>query len=327
MNAKENALRIIHFDHPAYVMESVPVYALKYHGTDHEGFQGGGHDCPLGSRWVDIWGTEWHKEHEGVMGFPRGNPLPHPDALRGYPWPDPHDERVCGRIAQLAAAFPGGDCFLAGRHRDTLWEKAYMLVGMENLMDLLLTPSPPSSARCCHRIMDFELGIAETYLASRRRDGRASATTWARSGPAAGSPDIVHEFLVPEYDGCSTIQDRNGSSSTSTPAGASPLMLETFMELGVNVLEPVQATANDLDRLRAITQGADGAAAARSARRWSWRVRLNASSAEVRRRIWQLGREGGYFCGPDQGMPYPPEHLEALREAIARFGHYPLRPD
>ena len=24
--------------------------------------------------------------------------------------------------------------FLAGQHRDTLWEKAYMLVGMENLM-------------------------------------------------------------------------------------------------------------------------------------------------------------------------------------------------
>ena len=24
--------------------------------------------------------------------------------------------------------------FLTGHHRDTLWEKAYMLVGMENLM-------------------------------------------------------------------------------------------------------------------------------------------------------------------------------------------------
>jgi hypothetical protein len=46
--------------------------------------------------------------------------------------------------------------------------------------------------------------------------------------------------------------------------------------------------------------------------------------AEVRRRMWQLGRDGGYFCAPDQGMPYPPEHLAALHEAVARYGCYPL---
>ena len=45
---------------------------------------------------------------------------------------------------------------------------------------------------------------------------------------------------------------------------------------------------------------------------------------EVRSRIRQLGAQGGYVCQPDQGMPYPAEHLEALRDAVKQYGKYPL---
>jgi hypothetical protein len=49
--------------------------------------------------------------------------------------------------------------------------------------------------------------------------------------------------------------------------------------------------------------------------------------AEVASRLWQRGREGGYFCGPDQGMPWPEEHIQALRDAVDELGRYPLGPD
>ena len=48
---------------------------------------------------------------------------------------------------------------------------------------------------------------------------------------------------------------------------------------------------------------------------------------EVRHRVRQLGRDGGYFCGPDQGMPWPEEHIQALREAVEGYGTYPLQDD
>ena len=47
---------------------------------------------------------------------------------------------------------------------------------------------------------------------------------------------------------------------------------------------------------------------------------------EVAQRLWQLGREGGYFCAPDQGMPWPDEHIQAMRSAVQEFGRYPLKP-
>ena len=49
-------------------------------------------------------------------------------------------------------------------------------------------------------------------------------------------------------------------------------------------------------------------------------------AAEARQRMWQLGREGGYFCGPDQGLPFPPEHIDALNRTIEQHGRYPLSP-
>jgi len=57
-------------------------FELLWNG--HQSFDNGlGHDNPVGTRWVDIWGTGWHKIHPGVMGMPEVNPLANPDDLKG----------------------------------------------------------------------------------------------------------------------------------------------------------------------------------------------------------------------------------------------------
>ena len=95
------------------------------------------------------------------------------------------------------------------------------------------------------------------------------------------------------------------------------------MDLGVDMLNPVQASANDLDHLRRITHG-----------RMALRGGVSSATimdgpeerivAEVRRRLHQLGEQGGYICQPDQDLPYPAAHLGAFEEAVERYGHYPL---
>ncbi len=147
-------LRLLRFDGPEYVMSGLPTYGLYYTGCHHEGYEGGGHDCAVGSKWTDIWGTLWQKEHAGVMGFPRGNPLAEVAAMRNYRWPSADDERICGKIHRLRAVFGGGDVFVDGSHRNTLWEKAYMLVGMENMMEYFFTERE-FVREVLHRIMDF----------------------------------------------------------------------------------------------------------------------------------------------------------------------------
>lgn len=323
MNSKENASRIIRFDRPERVVSNYPAHGIAYRGCNHEGYEGGGHHLPVGSRWTDIWGTVWQREHEGVMGFPRGNPLADlVEALPRYRWPDPDDERICGLIYEQARDWDRAAAFLVGSHRDTLWEKSYMLVGMEAMMCAFYT-EPEAAREVLHRIMDFQLGMARHYL----RAGVEIVTMSDDLGTQIGlllSPHTIQEFLVPEYRRLFGLYRQHGVLVDFHSCGHVVPLLETFIGLGVNILNPVQASANDLDELRRLTQG-----------RLALKGGVNSATivggpieairAEVAQRLRQLGRDGGYFCGPDQGMPWPEEHIRALHAAVDEMGCYPLQ--
>jgi len=271
--------------------------------------------------WVDVWGTRWHKLQEGVMGLPEGTPLATPDLLRQYTWPDPDDPRLIEPIYRKAEAFPGGELFLAGSHRDTLWEKAYMLVGMERMM-LYFRTEPAFAQEVLHRIMDFHLGIARHYASAGVELVSMSDDLGTQMGPLLG-PKVVDQFFVPEYARLFRFYKERGVLVNFHCCGNVASVLEPLIRLGVDILNPVQATANDLAAVRAATQGRMALHGAVS----SATIMAGPQERivrEVRERMWQLGREGGYFCAPDQGMPYPPAHLEAWREAVRAYGRYPL---
>ncbi|HGE70686.1 TPA: hypothetical protein ENX78_07620 [Candidatus Poribacteria bacterium] len=322
MTAKENALKIILFDHPERVTSGPPIYQLCYQGCNHEGFNGGGDGSPVGSQWVDIWGTVWHKIHDGVMGLPKGYPLSDVKNIKNYKFPDPNDERICKKIYQMAESFQDGDVFLGGSHRDTLWEKAYMLVGMDNMAMYFLT-EPEFARDVLHGIMDFQLGIAQHYIKIGIEFANLGDDLGTQLGPLLG-PNIVNEFLVPEYKRLFDFYKERNVIIGFHSCGNIESFIEMFMMLGVNVLNPIQASANNLDKIRAVTDG-------------KMALQGGVSSAvimegpirrivdEVRFRIKQLGQNGGYFCCPDQWIPFPKEHIDAVYQAVNDYGQYPLK--
>ena len=323
MTAKENALRILNFDHPERVVSGLPWYDLSYCGCNHEGFEGGGHHLPVGAHWTDIWGTVWFREHEGVMGFPRGNPLDEPSKLRTYRWPDPDDERICSKIHRLKGEFKGGDLFLGGSHRDTLWEKTYMLVGMERAMEYFFT-EPEFMREVLHRIMDFHLGIAKHYLAAGVEAVSLSDDMGTQQGPLLG-PELVREFLMPEYQRLFELYKSHHVIRSFHSCGNIEWAIPLFIEMGVDVLNPIQATANDLAVVHRLAKGRLALQGGVSSG-LIMEGPVERIQQEVRRVLWELGRDGGYFCAPDQGMPYPEAHINAFNEAVETFGRYPLQP-
>ncbi len=252
MGPKENALRILRFDNPERIVSELPMHVVGYQGCNDEGYDGGGHGLSVGATWTDIWGVVWKKELEGVMGFPQHHPLAQIEDLRTYRWPDPDDERICGRIYSAARRLPPEE-FLTGTHRETLWEKAYILVGMQNLMEYFF--SEPNYVReILRHIMEYDLAIARHYLAIGIEVAALGDDLGTQQGPLLG-PAIVDEFLVPEYRRLFEVYRRKGVILYFHSCGRIDSMLDTFLDLGVDILNPVQATANDLNEIRRVTQG------------------------------------------------------------------------
>lgn len=319
MTNKENALRILRFDSPERIVSDIPAHYISYFGVDHEGWDGHGEDLPPHSMWSDIWNIRWEKELPDVMGFPKGNPLAEVSALKDYVWPDPNDERLISDIYRKAGLGRGADAFLTGSHRDTLWERAYMLVGMEALMEYFFT-EPEFVKDVFHHIMDFQLGIAEHYL--------AAGVEVVECGDDLGtqralllSPRIINEFLVPEYRRLYSMYKERGVIINFHTCGHIEPLIDLFVELGIDVINPVQATANDLS---AIVSKSGGRLALQGG--VSTKIIMEgpeeAIRAAVKHAIATAGGRGGYFCAPDQGMPFPPENIAAFNRAVEELGVY-----
>ncbi len=324
MNAKENARRLLRFDNPERIVGGLPTHDCSYFGVNHEPPEGdGGHDAPRGARWRDIWGVGWQNELDGVMGMAREHPLADLSHLDSYRFPDPDDPRLCGRIYERAERADRDSRFLSGSHRETLWERCYNLVGMDNLM-VAFRDEPGRVIELLRRVMDFQLGVARHYAEVGVEVVGLTDDLGGQQG-LLFSPDVLQEFFVPEYRRLFSFYRKRGVIIAFHSCGHVEPILHVFMDLGVDVLNPLQATANDLDNVRRVTQGRmalQGGVSTATIMKGP----VEAIRHETRLRMWQLGREGGYFCGPDQGMPFPEEHSGALRHTVQQHGRYPISP-
>ena len=319
MTELQNFQEVIRFGKPAYVPSGIPDYSIKYHGADHEDFEGHGHHSPVGTEWTDIWGTVWHKDLDGVMGFPKRFPLADLEKLDEFTFVDPDDAKYNYLITDMMKGYDPATKLLGASHRDTLWERAYMLVGMENMMEYFFT-EPDLVKRLFQKIIDFHLKLAEHYIAQGVQIVHMSDDHGMQNALILGER-ILNEFFVPEYARLMRFYKERGVLINFHSCGHIEPILETFMSIGVDILNPLQGAANDVERVRKITQG-----------RMTLMGGVNseilmendhdAIRQLVKTRINQLGREGGYVCTPDQGMPYAPEAIEVMREAIATYGRY-----
>ena len=319
MNAKENLLEAIRFGNPEWVpcSRDLPIARVGFFGVNPED------NRPQGAElWTDLWQVRHHQEQEGIMPFPEYHPLAHMDDWNEYQWPDPHDPALYVQAkSHLAKISDRQTVIVSGSHRSTLLERAWKLVGMENLFMLLLTDKKRANWLLDH-IIEFQLGVAEEYL----RLGVDSAALGDDHGTQLSvymNPELFRSYFKPRYKLLIDLYKTRGCLINFHSCGNIIDLVPDFIDLGIDILNPIQATALDLPRLRKITDGKmalqGGVSTATVLQGPAQRIQ-----EEVRDRIQCLAQKGGYICGPDQGFPYPPEHIRHLEEAVEHHGAYPL---
>jgi len=310
MNAKENFLEAIRFGSPEHVPlgnEQIWHY-FQFAGNFHM------------ENWTDLWGVRWEIGIEGTVPFPKGNPLPSLDRLDDFAFPNPGDLLFTDQMRPDLEAVDRAEKLVRGDLTYLLFERAWAIMGMDSFLMAFVT-HPAEMHEFLHRIAHFARGIFDRYL-ELGVDAVSFSEDLGSQRALMISPTMFREFILPEYRYCFENVVREGAIIDFHSCGCVEDVAVDLAELGVTILNPVQARANDLARLKRETVGRMALAGAIDTA-----VLANGTPgevrAEVRRVMGILKPDGGYVCEPDQGIPgIPKENMAALWETARELGRY-----
>ena len=310
MSARENYLAAIGFASPDHVplgCESVG-WSFQFEGNFRK------------ADWTDAWGVGWEVGVADTVPFPRHNPLPDLDRLGGYRVPDPDRLAFPEGLRAALASVNRAEHVVYGSLTYLLFERAWALAGLEGFLAALVT-HPDAAHELLHAIAGYARRVFERYL-DLGVDGVSFSEDLGSQRALMLSPSMVREFLLPEYRFMFEPVLRCGKIVNFHSCGCVEGIAGDLADIGVTLLNPVQARANDLGAVKRATAG-------RTALQGGIDTDLlirgtpAAVRAETERVMAILKPGGGYVCAPDQTIPgVPPENLEALWTTARAAGRY-----
>ena len=310
MNPKENYLEAIRFGSPEYVpLGNEPVlHRFQFDGNFRR------------ETWTDSWGVRWEVGLEGTVPFPKGHSLSGFDALGRFAFPDPAELVFTGDMRDGLADVDRGEYLIAGHLTYLLFERAWAIMGMEAFLTGLIT-HPDEAHVFCHAIADYARRVFDRYL-ELGVDAVGFSEDLGTQRALMMSPEMFREFILPEYEYCFENVLGAGKMVNFHSCGCVDAIAADLAAIGVTVLNPVQARANDLRSIKAATVGRMALEGAIDTA-----VLAGGRPDDVRREVVRvmetLKPGGGYVCSPDQGIPgIPDENMEALWETAREIGRY-----
>ncbi len=291
------------------------------------------HQGAVEDRFMDEWGIT----RRFIMHYYEiaGHPLKEAGSLEdieSYPWPDPREYLLVEGLRDRASHLcQNTDYALVGYPAGSLFEQAWYLRGYtELLMDFLLNKD--FAHALFTRILEVRKQNAEIYL---REVGdyldviQLGDDLATQNGPAM-SPALYREMVKPyQAELFRFVKERTPAKLYYHSCGAVASLVEALIEIGVDVLNPVQASAQGMDT--AELKARFGARIAFWGAIDTQRVLPFGTTeqvrAEVQQRISDLAPGGGYvLAGVHNLQPdIPPENIVAMYEEGARYGGYPLQ--
>ncbi len=310
MNAIENLMEAVRFGSPEYVPLGNETF---WHGIQFEG------NFRM-EDWTDLWGVRWEVGIENTVPFPKGNPLPSLDRLGDFRFPGPSELTFTDQMRRQLAAVDRGERLVRGQLTYLLFERAWAIMGMDNFLTSLIT-HPGEAHAFLHGIAHYARGVFDRYL-ELDVDGISFSEDLGTQRALMVSPAMFREFLLPEYEYCFENVLAAGKMVEFHSCGCVDAVAGELAAIGVTILNPVQARANDLAKLKrdtlgrmALSGGIDTA------------LLVNGTPEQVRAEVIRvmefLKPGGGYVCTPDQGIPgIPPGNMEALWQTAREVGRY-----
>lgn len=287
--------------------------------------------------YIDSWGSGQTEVSPGEW-FPSVHPLPQArrvEELEAYQgWPDMSDPTRVAHVRENARRLAEENQYaiLATPWLLFPFERAHAMQGMEAF--LLNMARDPDFARALLE----KIAVYCKQLMGRFLDELGDNVDMIKIGDDLGtqnslviSPKMYREILKPIHaDFIGFIKARTTAKIFFHSCGDVAPLIEDFIEIGVDILNPIQTSAGIMSDLPSLKKrfgsnivfcgGID-----------TRRILPFGSVEEVReevRRVMQiLGPGGGFIIGAVHTVldDVPPENVLAMVDAVEEFGRYPLQ--
>lgn len=272
---------------------------------------------PIGEqRWRDHFGVVWDKSRDRTLGVVVDPPLA-AGSFADYTFPDPDACPVFAEAAANARRWP--DHFRMLSIGFSLFERAWSLVGMEQLM-ILMHEDPAFVHELLDRINAWNLAVI-LRAAPLGIDAIHLGDDWgSQTGPLI-SPKQWRLFIAPRLQALCAASHQHGLLVSQHCCGNVEALMEDIHAAGVDVFDPFQPEAMDLRRLRERFRGRLAFWGGLSVQRTMPHGTPAEVAAETRTLLREIGPGGGYILSPAHSLSgdVPPENVDAfLRVAMGQ---------
>lgn len=290
---------------------------------------------PLHADYIDDWGTG-SSEIEPGLWYPGIHPLREASGLadiEAYPWPDMDDPSRVAHVAAEAHALASEGRYAVMGCPWLLFpfERAHALQGLDRFLENMIVEEEFALA------LLWKIESLCKTLMGHFLDAAGDALDIIKIGDDLGtqeglmiSPGMYRRILKPVHaDLIAFIKERTDAKIFFHSDGDIFDLVPDFIEMGVDILNPVQSGAGRMSDLAALKRHYGDSITFCGAIDTQHILPAGSPSqvrSEVKRVIGELGRGGGYMVGAVHTVmnEVPPENILAMAEAVEEFGRYPL---
>ncbi len=263
-------------------------------------------------RYRDIFGVVWDRSADKDIGVVESPQLAEA-SLDGYEFPNPLDDRFFAGIDEKIDAKP--DCFRIYGIGFSLYERAWSLRGMENLMmDFIMNPE------FVHELLT---AIADYNIAQMKQalthdiDAIYYGDDWGQQTGLQMGPKLWREFIYPQLKRMYAVAKDAGKRVFIHSCGDVDELFDDLVGIGLDCFNPFQPEVMDVPALMNAYRG-----------RLSFYGGLSTQKTlpygtvdDVRRetqQLLELGAEGNYIFAPAHAVEgdVPLENMLAFIEEI-----------
>jgi uroporphyrinogen decarboxylase len=263
--------------------------------------------------WQDQFGVQWNRAIDRDIGNVC-NQLVTPETLEAYVFPNPDEASRYANYEQILSQ--STETFTLANLGFSLYERAWTLTGMENLMMAMITDKAFVHT-LLDRILEFNLGVIEN-VCRYDVDAMIFGDDWGMQTGLQMGAKLWREFIYPRIQQMYALVKSKDKYVFIHSCGKVDGVFPDLIEIGLDVFNPFQPEVMDVFEMKRQFGERLTFFGGISVQKTLPYGSVAEVKDEVRKLLEMVGKNGGYIAAPSHDIPgdAKPENIHAMIEVL-----------